>query len=89
MFYLSQLKESLFPRRVSAQGDTGSPDIIVSLPQQAEAIASNASNVITHRDAEAGHAHLDEFVDGVEWEKLLIDLACFTEMSDYSSPSKL
>ncbi|EPJ87859.1 MULTISPECIES: hypothetical protein [Pseudomonas] len=81
MFTLSQLKESWFPRREASPEQTAL-DAEVTGHQPAEPLMNIAM-------ADASSAHLDDFVDGVEWDLLLVDLACFTEMPDYVGYSRL
>lgn len=78
MSYLLMLKESLFARRAIKVAIN--PD---SLASQPEPMATT-----TATDAEAGQAHLDQFVDGVEWETLLVDLACFNDGPEYSAQAR-
>ncbi|HEX8595791.1 MAG TPA: hypothetical protein VF682_21325 [Pseudomonas sp.] len=81
MFTLSQLKQSLFALRPASPEQTGL--------QASVADQEDTEQVMDNAMAEAGDAHLDDFVDGVEWDLLLVDLACFTEMSDYAGHSRL
>ena len=81
MFTLSLLKESWFPRREASPEQTGL-DTEVTGHEPAEPLMNIAM-------ADASSAHLDDFVDGVEWDLLLVDLACFTEMSEYAGHSRL
>jgi hypothetical protein len=81
MFTLLQLKESLFPRRTASPEHTGS-DAMSASPMPEEPMSNTAI-------AEASSVQLDDFADGVEWDRLLVDLACFSEMPDYSGYSRL
>jgi hypothetical protein len=77
MSYLQLLKESLFSRRA------------IKVAANPDSIASQLEPMnITARDAEASQAHLDQFVDGVEWETLLVDLACFNDGPEYSAQAR-
>lgn len=78
MSYLLMLKESLFSRRVIK--DAANPDSVASQPEP--------MNTVTPVDAEASQAHLDQFADGVEWETLLVDLACFNDGPEYSAQAR-
>jgi hypothetical protein len=78
MSYLMLLKESLFSRRTIKVA--ANPDSLTGQPEP--------MNAITAVDAEAGQAHLDQFVDGVEWDTLLVDLACFNDGPEYSAQAR-
>lgn len=78
MSYLLMLKESLLSRLAIKVAAT--PENLVAQPE--------TMNTITASDAEAGQAHLDQFVDGVEWETLLVDLACFNDGPEYSAQAR-
>ena len=81
MSYLMQLKESLFSRVSSKPADNAA-----SLGERPETVATREA--ITAQDADAGDAYLDEFADGVEWETLLVDLACFNDGPEYSAQAR-
>lgn len=78
MSYLLSLKASLLSR--FATRTDASPD---SLSDQPICVKT-----FTATDVEAGHAHLDAFVDGVEWDTLLVDLACFNDGPEYSAQAR-
>jgi hypothetical protein len=78
MSYLLLLKESLFARR--AIKVAANPESLARQPEPMQ--------TITATDADAGQAHLDQFVDGVEWETLLVDLACFNDGPEYSAQAR-
>lgn len=78
MSYLLLLKESLFSRR--AGNIAASPDTLVSQAQTPQPL--------TQGDFDAGAAHMDQFVDGVQWETLLVDLACFNDGPEYSAQAR-
>jgi hypothetical protein len=78
MSYLLMLKESLLSRL--AIKVTPTPDRVTAQPKTVK--------TITASDAEAGQAHLDQFADGVEWETLLVDLACFNDGPEYSAQAR-
>lgn len=78
MSYLLMLKESLLSR--FAIKVTPAPEDLAAQPE--------TMKTVTASDAEAGQAHLDQFVDGVEWETLLVDLACFNDGPEYSAQAR-
>lgn len=78
MSYLLLLKESLLSRLA----------IRVVAPHEGLATSPEPMNSFTATDADAGQAHLDQFVDGVEWETLLVDLACFNDGPEYSAQAR-
>ncbi|WP_122666572.1 hypothetical protein [Pseudomonas viridiflava] len=77
MSYLLLLKESLLSRLAIK---TATPQSFTVQPEPMKSI--------TAEDADAGQAHLDQFVDGVEWETLLVDLACFNDGPEYSAQAR-
>lgn len=78
MSYLLMLKESLLSRLA----------IKVAPAPEAPAFQPETMNTFTASDAEAGQAHLEQFADGVEWETLLVDLACFNDGPEYSAQAR-
>ncbi|MCQ2993594.1 hypothetical protein NLO95_05610 [Pseudomonas syringae] len=78
MSYLLMLKESLLSH------------LAIKVTPAHESLAPQPETIktITASDAEAGQAHLDQFVDGVEWETLLVDLACFNDGPEYSAQAR-
>ena len=81
MSYLTSLKESLFSR-TSGKTAASTPDTTV------QAAPIEAVKPVTAADADAGDAYLDAFADGVEWETLLVDLACFNDGPEYSAQAR-
>lgn len=81
MSYLMLLKESLFSRVFDKTAATA-PDLT---PQP---VLLQAMKPVTAQDADAGDAYLDAFADGVEWETLLVDLACFNDGPEYSAQAR-
>jgi hypothetical protein len=80
MSYFMLLKESLFSR--------GSDKTAADTPDAALPASLEAMNPVTAQDADAGDAYLDAFADGVEWETLLVDLACFNDGPEYSAQAR-